>query len=90
MLPKFGGNDDPYLFLREFEEVCATLKLQQLTDDSIRLRLITFALRDNAKKWLYSLPSRSITTWDHLVVIFLKKFFPSHKTTRIQMDINLI
>ena len=49
MLPKFSGTEDPYLFIREFEEVCVTLKLQQLNDDSIRLRLITFALRDNAK-----------------------------------------
>ena len=88
MLPKFGGSEDPYLFIREFEEVCATLKLQQLSDDSIRLRLITFTLRDNAKKWLYGLSPNSIKTWDQLVVTFLKKFFPNHKTAEICQEIN--
>ena len=87
MLPKFSGTEDPYLFIREFEELCATLKLQQLTDDSIRLRLITFALRDNAKKWLYGLPSNSITTWAQLVEAFLRKYFPAHKTAKFRMDI---
>ena len=60
MLPNFRGSEgeDPYLFLHEFEEVCALQNIQQLTEDSIRLRLINFALKDNAKKWLL-LPSRS-------------------------------
>ena len=89
MLPKFsGGTEDPYLFVREFEEVCATFKLQQLTDDSVWLRLITFALRDVAKKWIYGLPPRSITTWEQLVIAFLKKIFPNHKTSKIRMEIN--
>ena len=90
MLPNFRGSEgeDPYLFLHEFEEVCALQKIQQLTEDSIRLRLINFALKDNAKKWLYSLPVNSISTWDGFVVIFLKKFFPSHKTTKLTNEIN--
>ena len=87
MLPKFSGTEDPYLFIREFEELCATLRLQQLSDDSIRSRLITFALRDNAKKLLYELLPSSITTWGQLVAIFLRKYFPAHKTTKFRMEI---
>ena len=87
MFPKFTSNDHPYLFIREFEEVCATLRIQQLTDDSIRLRLITFALKDIAKKWLCNLPPNSITSWDQLTVSFLQKFFPNSKTTKIWMEI---
>ena len=87
MLPKFTGKEDPYLFIREFEEVCATLRIQQLTDDSIRLRLITFALKDIAKKWLCNLPPNSITSWDQLTIAFLQKFFPNSKTTKIRMEI---
>ena len=90
MLPKFTGSEgeDPYLFLHEFEEVCALQKLQQLTEDSFRLRLINFALKESAKKWLYSLPANSISSWEGFVVIFLKKYFPNHKTTRITNEIN--
>lgn len=90
MLPKFTGSDgeDLYLFLHEFEEVCALQKLRHFSEDSIRLRLINFALKENAKKCLYSLPVNSISTWEGFVVIFLKKYFPNHKTTRITNEIN--
>ena len=64
------------------------MRLQQLSEDKIKLRLINFFLKDNAKKWLYSLPNQSITTWEGFVRIFLKKYFPHHKTTRIRNEIN--
>lgn len=88
MLPRFTGIEDAYLFIQEFEEVCALMKIQQLSDDSIRLRFITFALKDNAKKWLYSLPNNSISTWEGFVVTFLKKYFPNHKTAKIRTAIH--
>jgi len=64
MLPKFSGleSDDVYMFISEFEEVCATMKIQQLSDDAVKLRFIPFALRNNAKKWMYSLATNSIST----------------------------
>jgi len=42
--------DDAYMFISEFEEVCVIMKIQQLSDDAVKLRFIPFALRDNAKK----------------------------------------
>ena len=83
MLPKFRGStlEDPYLFIRDFEEVCRTLRTNQIPKDSLRLRLIPFALRDKAKKWLNSLPLASISNWEELLSVFLKKIFPHHKTT---------
>ena len=88
MLPKFTGIDDAYIFIREFEEVCATMRLQQLLEDEIKLRLINFALKDQAKKWLYSLPNQSITIWEGFVRVFLKKYFLYHKIARIRNEIN--
>ena len=57
MLPKFHGMDseDTYIFLTEFEEVCAMFKIQQLSEDAVKLRFIPFSLKDNAKKWMNSL-----------------------------------
>ena len=54
----------------------------------MKLRFITFALWDNAKKWLYILAINSITTLAEFVAVFLKKFFPVLKTTRIWSEIN--
>jgi len=44
MLPKYQGleSEDAYMFIIEFEEVCAMLKIQQLSDDAIKLCFIPF------------------------------------------------
>ena len=83
---QFGGspNDDVNAHIDSFLEICDTFKYNGVTDDAIRLRLFPFSLRDKAKSWLNSLPSRSITTWDVLAQKFLTKFFPPAKKPRLQ------
>ena len=55
MLLKFTETENAYIFMKKIEEVCTTMWLQQLTEDTIKLRLINFALKNSAKKLLYSL-----------------------------------
>ena len=52
-----------------------------------RLRFAPFALMDLAKKWLYGLATGSITLWDGFIKVFLKKFYPIHKTALIRKNI---
>ena len=89
MLPKFSllESEDGYMFISEFEKVWVMMKIQQLSDDAVKLRFIPFKRRDNTKKWIYSLETNSITIWAEFVAVFLK-FFPMHKTERIQSEIN--
>ena len=63
---QFGGlqGEDPYAHILTFLNVCATFKINGVTDDAIRLRLFPFSARDKAQLWLASLPSELITTWD--------------------------
>jgi len=51
MLPKFSGleSEDAYMFINEFEEVCAMMKIKQLSDDGVKLRFIPFLLRKMLK-----------------------------------------
>ena len=88
-LPRFHGleSEDAYIFIREFEEVCQMMRISQLTEDAVRLRFIPFALKDLAKKWLYNLPVSSISSWDDFVKVFLKKFYPIHKTALMRKNI---
>jgi len=48
------------------------MRIFQLGKDVVRLRFIPFALKDMAKKWLYNLPIRSISSRDDFVKVFLK------------------
>jgi len=71
----------------KFEKVCLMMKIPYLVDGVIRLRFVPFTLKDLAKKWLYSLAAGSITLWDNFIKIFLKKFYPIHKTALIRKNI---
>ena len=86
-LPRFHGleYEDACFFIREFKEVCLTMRIFQL--DDVRLRFIPFALKDMAKKWIYNLPVSPISSWDDFVKVFLKKFYPIHKTALIRKNI---
>ena len=50
-LPTFHGmeSENPYLHIREFEEVCNTFKEETITVDLMRLKTFPFTLKDKAK-----------------------------------------
>ena len=60
------------------------MKIPKLGEDAIKLRFVPFALKDLAKKWLYSLEAGSISSWDNFAKAFLKKFYPVHKIALIR------
>ena len=64
LLPTFHGmeSENPYLHMREFEEVCNTFKEEIVTMDLMRLKIFPFTLKDKAKILLKSLRQRSIRT----------------------------
>jgi len=78
-LPKFHGmeSEDVYFFIRKFEEVCLLMIIPQLGEDAVRLWFILFALKELAKKWLYSLTVGSISSWNDFLKVFLKNFTQS-------------
>ena len=89
LLPKFHGlgSQNPYLHFKEFEEVCSTLHDQSCNEETVRLKLFPFSLKDKAKTWLNYLRPRSIGTWQEAQTKFLKKFFPIHRTNALKRQI---
>jgi hypothetical protein len=79
LLPTFHGmdNENPYVHIRELEEVVATFHSQLGSIDTVRLKFFPFSLKDKAKSWLYSLRPRSIASWGEMTHISLKNIFPS-------------
>ncbi|MCS5023618.1 retrotransposon gag domain-containing protein, partial [Staphylococcus aureus] len=91
LLPSFYGleRDDPYMHVKEFLEICSTFRFQNFNDESVRLRMFPFSLKDKAKAWLNSLPTGTITSWNQLVNKFLSKFFPISKTDALRREISI-
>ena len=90
LLPTFHGldNENPYVHIREFEEVVATFHSQSNALESIRLKFFLFSLKDKAKSWLYSLRPRSIGTWAEMTQTFFNKYFSHHKTNNLKRQIS--
>ncbi|CAN6454679.1 unnamed protein product [Victoria cruziana] len=64
MLLSFHGlaNEDLYRHLDLFLDVCATVKISNVEDGALRLRLFPFSLKDRVTDWLKSLPQPSALT----------------------------
>ena len=90
MLPIFRGveNENPYQHVREFEEICGTMKYNHMSEEALKLRLFPFSLKEKAKAWLYAIQANSINTWEGLVEAFYKKFYSKQKTAFIRHTLN--
>ena len=79
-------NENPYTYIREFEEVCNTFK-EGVTDmDLMRLKVFPLTLKDKAKIWLNSLRLRSIRNWAELQAEFLKKILQHTQNQQLKEE----
>ncbi|XP_073138626.1 uncharacterized protein [Henckelia pumila] len=78
--------EDPKQHLRIFLEIADTVKIHGVAEDTIRLRLFPFSLRDNARSWIQSLPLGNIT-WEDMASKFLTKYFPPTKSAQLKIEI---
>ncbi|CAN6462314.1 unnamed protein product [Victoria cruziana] len=75
MLPSFHGlsSEDLYRHLDLFLDVCAIVKISNVEEGALRLRLFLLSLKDRARDRLKSLPPAvSIDRWEDLQREFLK------------------
>ncbi|XP_075475699.1 uncharacterized protein LOC142509748 [Primulina tabacum] len=87
---QFAGTatSDPHVHLSTFLERTDTVKINNVSDDIIRLHLLPFSLRDQARGWLQSLLLGSIMTWQELATKFLAKYFPPAKSAQLKIEIS--
>ena len=72
--------EDPYMHVKEFLDICSTFCFRNFLDESVKLRLFPFSLKDKGKAWLNSIAPRSNK--------FLSKFFPISKTNALRREIS--
>ena len=89
LLPVYHGveSENPYSFMRDFEDVCSAFLSTSSPLHIICLVLFPFALKEKAKIWFHSLPPNSIFTWENMRNEFLNKFFPPARTNALMRAI---
>ena len=75
------------MYIAHFLEIYDTFKYNGVFNDTIRLRIFLFTLKDRAKAQLNSQPPALITTQDLFAKVFLEKYFLLAKMTKIIKDI---
>ena len=86
ILPNFYGmtSEDPNSFLFEFDILCRTYGY---TDDTHKIYLFPAPLKFDALKWFMGLGEHTITSWDDMRKIFLKKYQAYYRSKDSKDDI---
>ena len=82
LLPVYHGveSENPYSFMRDFEDVCSAFLSTGSPIHIICLVLFPFSIKEKAKIWFHSFAPNSIFTWEDMQNEFLNKFFPPART----------
>ena len=81
-----GFNEEPYEFLEEFHDICATYNYPEISQEVLKMKSFPFALRSRAKEWMKSL-GQELSSWSDLEKAFLKKFYSYGKIEVIRREI---
>ncbi len=88
-LPKFYGNpkEDPLEFLRNYHNHIEIIKPASVDLERAKLKAIRESMAGYAKRWFAGRPANSITTWDEMSRLFLKKLWSADKATQMEYQI---
>ena len=89
LLPLYQGVnfENPYSFMRDFEDVCSAFLSIGSPLHIICMVLFPFSLKEKAKIWFHSLSPNSIFTWEDMGNEFLNKFFLPASTNALMRAI---
>ncbi|CAA7024162.1 unnamed protein product [Microthlaspi erraticum] len=80
-------DEDPLKHLETFDRICALQKINNVTEDGLKLRLFPFSLGGKALAWESSIQPGTVTTWEQCKHAFLAKFFPTSRTAQLRNEI---
>ncbi|XP_027769505.1 uncharacterized protein LOC107021658 [Solanum pennellii] len=85
----FGGfsHEDPHEHIRNFVDIFRPFSFKNISQESVWLKLFTFSLMGEARKWLSEKPRASITSWEDIITTFQVRFFPPLKIMILQDNI---
>ena len=81
------GEENPYTHLREFYRVYDLLRIEGMSDETLKWKLFLFSLTGKARRW-YKFKVGSVHgDWKELYNSFLFKYFPISKVVELQRGV---
>jgi len=86
----FSGltTDIPMDHIEAFERICNFSRSNGVPLDYVKCTLFPFSLKGKAARWLQSLPTGSLTSWDQVRSAFLSLFYTKSKTAALRHRIS--
>nr|GEZ28573.1 reverse transcriptase domain-containing protein [Tanacetum cinerariifolium] len=84
--PSLNG-DDANKHLDKFLHVTQSIKVNGVTDDTLRLYLFPYSLTHHVTACFDNLPRNSINTFEQMAKMFLGKYFPPSMVTKLRNEI---
>ena len=79
--------ENPYLHLREFEQLCACLTISGMSQETLRWKLFPFSLDERAKQWYAHNVGKVAGDWEEPRNIFCLAFFPISQIAALGQEI---
>jgi hypothetical protein len=81
------GDENPYSYLQEFEQIYACLRIVGMLDNTLRWKLFPFSLMGRAKHWYNQTIESMQGDWETLCSKFCLRFFPISKVVSLRKDV---
>nr|GEU38590.1 reverse transcriptase domain-containing protein [Tanacetum cinerariifolium] len=81
------SGDDANKHLDKFLHVAQSIKVNEVTDDALRLYLFPHSLTHHATAWFDRLPRNSINSFEQMAKMFLGIYFPPSMVTKLRNEI---
>nr|GEZ46995.1 reverse transcriptase domain-containing protein [Tanacetum cinerariifolium] len=81
------SSDDANKHLDKFLHVTQSIKVNGVTDDTLRMYLFPHSLTHHANAWFDRFPRNSINTFEKMAKMFLGKYFPPSMVTKLRNEI---
>ncbi|WZZ64126.1 hypothetical protein YC2023_075496 [Brassica napus] len=85
----FSGisTENPMEHIESFEKVCSFTRANGVSPDYIKCMLFPFSLDGKVARWLNSLPTGSLTSWEQVRSAFLNHFYSKARTIALRNKI---
>jgi hypothetical protein len=82
-----GVDENPYLHIRDFEQTCACLRIEVMSDQTLHWKLFPFSLKEKARQWYDNTIGKQQGDWGSLCSNFFLDFYPISQIVDLRVKV---